>query len=1201
MPAFTIRKSIVSPLGEVTEDTRIAGDRIRLRIHYACTGRSPVTLVITDVLEAGLTDVSVLNGGRYNARTHTATWTVTAAPLTRGGYVELEAVVKKTGVLSNHATATIRGDIAGRSVASNAVTITVAKAPEVGWIQLLPDSREGEAPRVYLKDETTTGTTLRIDIPGMFVYREVVNGVAYQRFVVPGLTPLSIVGKPELPSAGELLQVPFDVGLSAEVVDRKTKTLSGYMVYPVQPPQRDDVAVSNFQIDRATYQAATAYPAAGAEAPPQDVAVVRGHRVAVLRLHPLQYNPVTREVTVATMLEARLAFDHPAQLRRVPRRLESRAFEDLLAASVLNYKDARRFYDADGPDNEPNGCDYLIIAADSLYDPKDTNGGIARLAHWKRRKGYRTRIVKVGAIPGGNTAAAIRAYIQTAYDTWTPVPTYVLLVGDSDTVVSAAGMHHPDESSWTSPQPQVQSDLFYSMTDGTDYFPDIFIGRLSADTKQEVSDIVDKLLAYEQTPPAQAAYYNNAALIGLFTDDNQGFSAIDGQEGRPWIANLESIRDFLIGQGYGVDRIYTSDTTIQTPTNFNDGTALPNDLLSPTYGWTGSHTDISTAWNAGRFLVTYRAHGGWDGWAQPDFGINNVNALTQNGLTPVVFSITCQTGWFDNETDDGTHGGRPAADECFAERLLRRPNAGAAAVLAMSRNSYTGPNDYITFGLFKALWPAFQPSPHWSQAAVSTFTPTVAIPRIGQVMNFGKMYMAKCQSADSKRQLEFEMFHLFGDPEMPVWTAEPATLSVAHPAGIGATGVQDFVVTVANAATAAAVEGAAVVVSRGESILRLAQTDTRGVARFSLDSVGPGDLDVTVTQLGVRPYLGTIKVVSGGAVLDRLEPADGPDGQVIHVGGRGFQAGENVELHFGSFSSITIPADASGQFGEATPTVDLTVQAGCPHGLVNVWARGQTSGRCAVRIFQVRDKNPVDLWIYDQWDSSTWSVHPGDNPTWDNPDIQLYDKNGNPVDSNNLVLGETYTVNATIRNHANFAAPQANVVFRWENYGAGGPWQTFGVQPVTVPASSAGGTAIAKMAYTPTATGHLCMQAEVQHVEDIKSSNNVGQENLHVGYTSSPAKVTFRLWNRTELPAPAHIEVRQLISPKNYPRERIWGTTVKHPEPQILPPGGTGEATVVFDPAPADATLGTKAEFAITVFLAGKMVGGVNAVITRKA
>jgi hypothetical protein len=124
--------------------------------------------------------------------------------------------------------------------------------------------------------------------------------------------------------------------------------------------------------------------------------------------------------------------------------------------------------------------------------------------------------------------------------------------------------------------------------------------------------------------------------------------------------------------------------------------------------------------------------------------------------------------------------------------------------------------------------------------------------------------------------------------------------------------------------------------------------------------------------------------------------------------------------------------------------------------------------------------------------------------------------------------------------------------------------------------------------------------AEIYHVEDITPNNNRGQENLHVGPTSSPAKVCFLIWNQTKRPAAVFLEVRQLIRPDQIDRERLWATQVVHPDPQVLQPGDRAEACIIVDPDVADVDEGTQAEFAVAGFIDGEMIGGVNLVIVKE-
>ena len=1199
------RKVIRSVLGEVAHDHRTVGDPIRYRIYYDAGLPTARTTTITDKVDARLDAVKPRHGGVFDPLTRTITWPVSDRPFIRKPYVEFDAVVAEAGVITNRASA---GSDVGRPVRTNTVTSDATMAPPTGWIPLVPDVADGEVPRTWMKDETTTGITVRFDTPGIFVQERRIDGVAYQRIIVPGRAGSTEVGKPEVPVLGEVLEVPFGVDFTPEVVKAEKVELGGFNVMPAQPPRIDaGKPTYPFTIDATTYQTAAPFPAAPVSIAPDDVGIIRGHRVLLLKVSPVAYDPVAGILTVYTLLEVRIRFSKPAQVTGVNPRIRSPHFEQLLSATVLNYKDQERF-EGGGVDDEQEriACDYLIITAGTLYNKDDPTNPVRRLAEWKQRKGYRTRVVRVGDISGGNTAASIKSYLQTAYDTWSPPPSYVLLVGDSDLVRPGDGHDHPGDTDPADPIPRLNSDLNHVAVDGSDYFPDMFIGRLPADTVQQVTDMVDKFIAYEQSPPttpANAGFYTNASLIGLFTETDEDPAVITGEEDRPWIANLESVRDFLQGEGYTVDRIYATDTgfpgnpAAQDPRRYEDGTNLPNDLLHPQYAWDGGTNRIRNVLNAGRFLVAYRAHGWWGGWSEPAFGSANVPGLTQNDLTPLVVSITCQTGWFDNEVDDDTHGGRPAGDDTFAEAMMHRARAGAIGFIGMTRNSWTGMNDFLVFGAIKALWPEFNPDPHWAFHPAVPPGEQVALRRLGQITAFSKMFMARAYAAGNDRRCEFEMHHLFGDPELPVWTNAPGDLDVDHPKGIGADGMQEFLVKVTDKSGGQGIPTATVVLTRDGAIIKMAQTHTNGVAEFSVSSVGSGDLELTVTALGYRPYLGTLAVTPGGAELNVLDPDNGAEQQVVRLGGRNFSGGENVEVSFGSEPPFGVAVDAGGQFGQAAPWVEFTVPVGHAHELVNVTAVGATSHRRAVRVFQVRDKNPVDLWLYDQWNAATWTVHPGDNPTWNNPDIQLYDSGGTPVDSNNLQVGQTYTVRATVRNAAAFGAQNVIVVYQWENYGAGGPWQAFATPFVSVDAP-ASGTITADNEFLPFVTGHVCVLVTLEHPEDIDTGNNSGQENLHVGYASSPAEACFLVWNRTRTAAPVHFEVRQIFGPKQ--PKILWESWVKHPDPQILRPGDKAEACVIVDPKKADVPVGATAEFAVTCFIGSTMIGGVNLLITKK-
>ncbi len=1254
------RKVILTDIGETISNVGYVGEIVLYRIYYSNESKGPVDIRIVDKLDAGLKNISVKNPGKYDATSHTVAWEFNKLAAGTSGYVEFRGVLKKAGSVNNKAR--IQFSTVGKLPAFNitkyrltdireiiplaalknvdltkrfitietaSVTTRVYNAPKQGWIPFSARAKEGALPKPAMKDSTTIGAMINFDIQGVFVTEVKNKTLTYQRFKMPGQASLTTVGKPELPIIGQVIEVPMGVTFSIEVIKTREAILDHYRVYPAQKPLPDisksdpltTWASETFTLDKAAYLNNSQYPGALAMIQTEDIGIIRGHRIIMLKVNPIQYNPVTHETKAYAQIEVRVKYSQPAQVTAIPKRLYSRHFEKLLKNLELNYRDPKRFdskIDAPSDDGskERTGCDYLILTINTFYNASDPNNPVIRLANWKQRKGLRTKIVDIANISNGQTYNGIRQYLEDAYNKWDMVPSYVLLIGDADVIPVRYLTAHSSHNNTL-----VGTDLYYATLDGADIYPDIYIGRLSVDTLAQAATVIDKILNYEQQPPNNANFYNNVIMSALFEDEsgNPNDGIEDGTEDRPWIENVEDIRNFILGQNYQVDRIYATssgwpaDPFSSQPMDNENGTALPAALTPPAFQWTGSGNDISRGISAGRFLVTYRDHGNRNSWSSfIGFGNGDVDGLANGNLTPVVFSIACQTGWFDNETDDDTNlaiitPSHPAnestasASECFCEHFLRNNNGGAAAIVGATRNSYTGYNDFLMFGLHKAIWPAYVPNPPTSGYPAIPVMDSNPLLGAGQILTFGKLYMARAYGPSTERTIEFEMYHLFGDPEMPIWTAAPLTFDVNHPLGIGSTAEQDFVVKVTDHNTHAPVTSARVAITRDNALLVVQETDPAGIARFKITAPASGELDVTVTYMGYQPYMGKIDVSASGASINRLDPDNGVAGQAAHVGGINFDGNENVDITFDG-SSLNPALSSAGSFGQPSQT-DVDIQVPNPHDLgpVNVIAKGKQSSRYGVDVFQVRSQNPIDLYMYNQWDSTTWSLHSGDNPTWDNPSIQLYDTGNNSVSSDNLTAGQTYTIKVDVHNDTDYLAKGVKVTFKWANFGLGQPpqvWTLIEEAEIDVPAHS---VVQAQVKWTTPSTGHLCVMVNIYHIEDINTDNNYGQENCHVGPTSSPAKVPVVIWNPTKNPAMVYLDLRQLIDPKPQKRVRLWGSHVIHPDPQLLRPGEKREATIVIDPdAVKDVKSGEEVEYSLTGFIEGQMIGGDNFRIKKK-
>ncbi|MEW6601975.1 MAG: C25 family peptidase propeptide domain-containing protein, partial [Nitrospirota bacterium] len=372
-----IRKQIVSHIGEVTEDSRFLGDSVTFKIYYKNTSRKKVTIGIIDDVPIGLTDVKPTQNGRYDANSNIILWELKDVEAGKGGFVEFQATTNKEKVISNHAYILLGIESLMKFTVSeqrkldqeikslqlpkenviktNDVELTIYNKPKIGWIPFKENVKEEAHPRSNMKDETTMDVMINFDIPGMFVNEKQVDKVTYHELSIPMQATRMEIGKPRVPLVGRIVEVPKGVDFTVEIVEKESIRLKHYNVIPTQDPvirQHMQTEQKKFMIDSATYRQSVMQPGDLAIVSPQDIGIVRGHRLVFLKAYPVQFNPITKEIEAFSRIEVKLKYSKPAQVKSVDARIYSPAFEDLLKNSVINYKDNRRFARGERPEKE---------------------------------------------------------------------------------------------------------------------------------------------------------------------------------------------------------------------------------------------------------------------------------------------------------------------------------------------------------------------------------------------------------------------------------------------------------------------------------------------------------------------------------------------------------------------------------------------------------------------------------------------------------------------------------------------------------------------------------------------------------------------------------------------------------------------------------------------------------------------------------
>jgi hypothetical protein len=724
----------------------------------------------------------------------------------------------------------------------------VFSLPTSSWVSskrnYFPTDLATRLAKIKLLENTKSGFEVEFEIPGFQREKIEREGVVYDRLTLPTGGYLVEIGKPQLPTLVKYIEVPSEGDFEVKVVFADYEVLAGYNVYPAQEPWPDSQELPPFTIDHQFYQQDKFYPEeiVGEYAP----GIMRDRKVTTLVLCPLQYNPARKELRVYRRVKVRVTFDQSIGFQR--RAFSpSPTFENLFEEMILNYipiSPLPHIRRAPGQNQVVTSEKYLIITRSQFQN------ALQDFITWKRKKGLEVELKVYNQRP---TSETVRNYIKARYNNNNTRPTYLLIVGDVEHIPTNYKRKHCLRSFGRGCHEEylrVGTDFHYAQMDTNDRYPDIFYGRLSVDTVQQLNDVLEKIMYYEKGVNNNSAWVKRY-LLGALSEARRFF-----------ISTSEAIKNLLNTNGFSGTRVYL----------MKGGWHDPDRFRPPTVYWEGDRraTDVViSAFNRGVGIVLHRDHGGStnsplrpreEGWGDPPFSTRDIDRLSNTNCYPIVFSINCQTGWFDGETDEDDYR---TVVECFAEVMLRARRKGAVACIAASRVSFSGYNDELTKGFFTCLFPNY--TPQYTNNKISRS------PKLGAILSFGKMYMYQRYLEGgivynrkwSKRpywgDLTIELFHLFGDPEMSVYTQIPSRLVVTTSASSLTTGRTNLGIRVKDT-RGNPVRRALVCLLKGEEVRVVGRTDANGWVYLNVTPRTAGNIEITVTAHNYIPSEATIQV-----------------------------------------------------------------------------------------------------------------------------------------------------------------------------------------------------------------------------------------------------------------------------------------------------------------------------------------------------
>ena len=665
---------------------------------------------------------------------------------------------------------------------------------------------------------------ISFDLGGYFV-EDLANGK--NKITFPGGVPNLEVGTPDLPKMAQSIIIPDLAHMELSIVE--SKFVEFFM---------ENLISSKGNLTRNINPASVPYTFGQAyetdEFYPQDIVfmrnpyIMRTVRGQAIVFQPIQYNPIQRTLRVYTHIKVNIQQNGMSQinpLTRRPAKGGSREFENIYAEHFLNYSTNSRYelLGEEGP--------MLVVCYGEFME------SMQPFVEWKNYKGIPTEMVDVADIGGSDE---IEAFVETKY--YDDGIAFVLFVGDIDQIPSP---RYSDGAGSNSP-----ADPSYGFVAGSDYYPEIIIGRFSAENTSHVETMINRTIEYEMDPDPTADWYKKGS--GFASDQGPG------DDGELDYEHLDNIRDDLLGFTYvEVDQIYDPSGTVE---------------------------DGEVALNEGRSIVNYTGHGSNGSWGNGcPLNQTDVNGLVNMGMYPFIWSVACVNGEFHIGT-------------CFAETWLRATGTngvptGAIAVLMSTVN--------------QSWSPPMDGQDEMNDILVESYENNIKRTYGGLSMN-GVMHMADSYGTAGEEEILY--WTIFGDPSVVVRTDTPTDMTVSHN-DVMIIGAEEFSIETGMAAALVAVSRDGELLASTYTDATGGTT-----LEFETPLEIPGPVDLVVTAFNKMPYETTVNVIApdGAYMLMGDIAVTGGADQILDYGETGslYITFENVGQDLSEDLTITLIHEA---------------------------------------------------------------------------------------------------------------------------------------------------------------------------------------------------------------------------------------------------------------------------------------------------
>ena len=475
--------------------------------------------------------------------------------------------------------------------------------------------------------------TAKIKLNHSVYIEDVGNG--YTRLVQVGAGHLAEIGTPELPEFTTFYQLD-----PSKIYDFKFEVVDSYFIDDIKilPHQgMEKWEVQNISaINENIYNSFTPFPSSNMSV--SNPINGRGIKFVSIQVIPYKYYPKNKKLEVFSEINIIVEEVGDSSDPELNQPKRSHIFDNYYKNLIVNFETSDRPEDY-------QASTILYIGGGDWLD----NSYVQDLILWRHKQGYVVHAVSTSEIGASNgNENTIRNYIQEAYLNWENPPEIVGLIGDTNVIDC---FYQPwGSGGWNSYNGA--SDTEYSLLDGNDLIPEVFIGRISGQGQSVMENVVNKTIQYEKALYVSDDWFNRAALVGDPT-----------QSGNSTIFTSQYIENIMINYGMtGVETDY-------------DGQGLSN--------W------IIDQFQDGILYYNYRGIYG-------DTGTSPSNQYNNGYQTPFATVMTCGTGDFDE--------GNSQTESFVKLGSVSNPEGAVGAIGLSTTGTHTAYNNIIDMGIYHGIF-----------------------------------------------------------------------------------------------------------------------------------------------------------------------------------------------------------------------------------------------------------------------------------------------------------------------------------------------------------------------------------------------------------------------------------------------------------------------------------------------------------------